>query len=61
MKYENESEEFMDNPIEELIVQPLEKIEDVILDKSKLKDLLYYCENEKQAQFNEFTDLYQCV
>ena len=61
MKYENESEEFMDNPIEELIVHPLEKIEDTILEKSKLKDSLYYCENETKPQFNEFTNLYQCV
>jgi len=32
------------------IVQPLEK-----------KDSLYYCENETKPQFNEFSDLYQCV
>ena len=46
---------------EELIVQPLENIEDVILEKSELKDSLYYCENKKHPQFNEFSDLYQCV
>ena len=47
--------------VTELIVSTFEKIEDVILDKPILKDSLYYCENEKKAQFNEFTDLYQCV
>ena len=47
--------------VRELIDSTSEKIENVILDKSPLKDSLYYCENETTPQFNEFTDLYQCV
>ena len=47
--------------VRELIDSTFEKIENVILDKSPLKDSLYYCENETTPQFNEFTDLYQCV
>jgi len=47
--------------VTEVIVSTSEKIEDVILDKSLLKDSLYYCENEKKAQFNEFDESYQCV
>ena len=47
--------------VRELIDSTSEKIENIILDKSPLKDSLYYCENETTPQFNEFTDLYQCV
>jgi hypothetical protein len=50
-------------PLEDeiVIVEDIQKIEDIILDKSKLKDSLYYCENEKHPEFNEFSDIYQCV
>ena len=51
-----------ENQIDEvIIVQGSEKIENIILEKSDFKDSLYYCENETKPQFNEFTDLYQCV
>jgi hypothetical protein len=50
-------------PLEDeiVIVEDIQKIEDIILDKSELKDSLYYCEHEKYPQFNEFSDLYECV
>jgi len=46
---------------EVIMVQGSENIIDTILEKNTIKDSLYYCENEKKPQFNEFSDLYQCV